>query len=312
MSKVWDVAVVGSGPSGLTASIYAASEGLKTLVIEKNRIGGQIYSSAAIKNLFGFPKITGRQLINRARNQALQFGVDFANDDIRYVNNQFGTNHLMIAGVNEVYNAKSAVLALGVQYRTLQVDGIERHYGKHIHTGDNVLDYAQRCKGKNIYIVGGANSAGQAAVYLSKYAMKVTVLARTNVNRSMSAYLVEEMNRAGNIEVINQCTVNGIDGDTNIERVTIYKSGQKHELCDCEKMFVFIGAEPHTDWLTVANNGIMRDDKGYIKTNAQYMTGLDGVFAVGDVVSGSVKNVAAGLGSSATAISYVRQYLQNL
>ena len=301
---IYDVIVIGSGVAGINSAIYAASEGLSVLVIGK-QFGGQIYSSAAVENFFSHDKVTGRQLINRGYAQAVKFGTEFANDTIKRIY-KFRDNTFHVESETSVYYGKTVILALGVQYRTLEANGVENHLGTHIHTGDNVLNHAQRCKNKHVYIVGGANSAGQAAVYLAKYASKVTMLVRSTLEKSMSAYLIQQIENAGNIEVLEGCTLKSVDGSDKLERVIVNHNGNDVSICDCSKLFVFIGAAPMTDWLP---ESIARDDQGYVAVDYRQMTIVKGIFAVGDIVSGSVKRVVTALGSSATAISNVHQYL---
>lgn len=301
---IYDLAIIGTGPAGINAAVYAASEGLKTIVIG-SQYGGQIYSSAAVENLFGFPKITGKQLISRATNQAIKFGATFHTDSVKRIY-KYHDGVFHIETINEVFYAESVVLALGVQYRTLEASGIDKHIGTHIHTGDNVITHAKRCKGKHVYIIGGANSAGQAAVYLSKYAQKVTIISRSELEKGMSAYLIEQIKDSNNIEVITHCTVKSVNGNNKIDTVIIEHNDNEVEICNCAMMFVFIGAQPNTGWLP---KSIDKDDQGYVITNQNYETTLSGVFAVGDVVSGSIKRVATAIGSSATAIANVHQYL---
>lgn len=314
--KIYDVIVIGGGVAGINSAVYAASEGLSVLVIEKSRIGGQIRGSAAVENLFSHPKITGTQLINRAYRQAVRFGAEFiageVSDIVKHAVKGDMLDNMFTIGIKntfQIYHARSIILALGVQYRTLEANGIENHIGRHVHFGDNVLNYAQRCKNKHVFVIGGANSAGQAAVYLSKYAAKVTMLVRSTLHKSMSAYLINQINNTSNIEVLEGCTLNSVEGDTKIDKVTVNHNGNTIEICDCSKLFVFIGAAPNTKWL---DKNIALDDHGYVLTDHRFMTSVKGIFAVGDIVSGSVKRVATAIGSSATAISYVHQYLSTL
>ncbi len=314
--KIYDVIVVGSGPAGLTASIYAASEGLETLVIEKSRIGGQAYTSAAIENLLGFPKITGQELTKRAVDQALGFGVEFVSDwitDIKETGGAYiGLNRIFkVYGVEENYYTKTIVLALGVQYKSLDADGIDNFLGDNVHYGDEIINRAHSCKGKHIYIVGGANSAGQAAVYLSKYAAQVTILVRgSGLETSMSAYLINQINEIDNIDVHCQCTVRGFEGSKKLHRIVIDRDGQENEICDCDHMFMFIGAKPATHWLP---GNIKTDEQGFIIADFQnYNTTIAGIFAVGDIVSGSVKRIATAVGSGSAAVSGIHQYLATL
>lgn len=304
--NVYDVIIIGGGPSGLNSAIYAASEGLKTLVIEKGKLGGQIRSSAAVENLFAFPKITGKQLISYAHKQALRFGAEFITDTVVMIQKSERMGVFYISTENNNYIARSIIIAVGVQYRMLDAHGIEKHIGKHVHFGDSVIEYAQHCRNKHIYIIGGANSAGQAAIYLSKYATQVTMLVRSPLEKSMSRYLINDINACDNIDIMVGCTIEKIEGENGIETVTVRQEDNTFEICDCSKLFVFIGAQPNTAWL---NNNIALDNQGYIITNNKYMTTIKGIFAVGDIVSGSVKRVATAIGSSATAISHVHAYL---
>lgn len=305
MLKMYDVIVIGQGVAGINSAIYAASEGLSVLVIG-NMFGGQIYSSAAVENLFSQPRITGKKLINTGYKQALSFGAEFVTDTIDIIfRTGYGT--IIVESIDDtIYEARTIILALGVQYRTLEAYGAENHLGTHIHTGDNVISHAQRCKGKHIYIVGGANSAGQAAVYLSKYASKITMLIRGTIDQAMSTYLINQIKDCNNIEVMNNCTISSIKGDTCIETVVIEHDGERIEICDCNKLFVFIGAEPNTKWLPET---IHTDSQGFIIVDNNKMTSMNGVFAVGDIESGSVKRVATAIGSSATAISNIHKFL---
>ena len=231
-------------------------------------------------------------------------GATFTTDTItRIYKHRDNTFH--VEGEN-VYYGKTVILALGVQYRTLEANGVENHIGTHIHTGDNVLTHARRCKNKHVYIVGGANSAGQAAVYLAKYASKVTMLVRSTLAKSMSSYLIQQIEATDNIEVLEGCKIKSIDGSDKIDTVRVDHNGDEISICDCSKLFVFIGAAPMTDWLPET---IALDDNGYVAVDYRQMTSVKGIFAVGDIVSGSVKRVVTALGSSATAISNVHQYL---
>jgi thioredoxin reductase (NADPH) len=303
--RIYDVIIIGGGPAGINAAVYSASEGLTTLVIEKGKLGGQIRNSAAVENLFAFPKITGKQLINRAYKQAITFGAIFKNETVIGIE-RHEDPYFYVETEAFAYRAKTIILALGVQYRMLEAQGIEKHIGKHVHFGDSVLEYAQHCHNKHIYIIGGANSAGQAAIYLSKYAAKVTMLIRSALEKSMSAYLIQQINTRQNIEVLNGCTIQSISGTKLIETITVRKDDTTFDVCDCNKLFVFIGAKPNTDWL---KDYIWRDTQGYIITDSKQATNVDGIFAVGDIVADSVKRVATAIGSSAIAVNSIHQYL---
>lgn len=311
MSKVYDVAVVGSGPSGLTAAIYAASEGLSVVVFEGNKIGGQAGTSARIENLFGFPAITGKALINRSVRQAMNFGVDFIQESIDSI---IRMNNLFLLGDstndNSICYAKTVVLALGVQYRTLNADGIDNHVGKTVHYGESVMNHAKKSKNKHVFVIGGANSAGQAAVYLAKHARKVTMLVRgDSLEASMSAYLIDQIIKCDNIEVLTRCKLDKVDGETKIEKVVITRDEEQIEVCDCSHMFVYVGAEPRTAWL---NEYIDLDSFGYIITDLNGMTSKNGIFAAGDIVSGSIKRVATAIGAGATVVSSIHAYLKTI
>src|SRR5215216_1469108 len=235
--RIYDTIIIGGGPAGLTSAVYAASEGLDTLVIEKSRLGGQAYSSAAIENFLGYNKITGKQLTKQAVEQAMNFGAEFvfATIDI-IIRTGYGT-FIVETTDDTIYETKTIVLALGVQYRTLDADGIDNFIGTNVHYGDSVIDRARNCKNKHVYIVGGANSAGQAAVHLSKYASQVSILIRgEGLEKSMSAYLVQQINEIDNIDVQTQCIVTRFEGQQKLERIVINNTEYKNEICNCKHM----------------------------------------------------------------------------
>jgi thioredoxin reductase (NADPH) len=307
MTSLYDVAVIGSGPAGLTSAIYAASEGLKVAVFEGNKLGGQAGTSAKIENLFGFPAVSGKELTNRSVKQALGFGVEFIQDTIDGIV-RVGKRFIIGNDKGEtVYEAKTIVLALGVQYRTLDADGIDVHVGKTVHYGESVMDHTKKIKNKHVFVIGGANSAGQAAVYLSKHARKVTMLVRgKGLEASMSSYLIDQINIRPNIDVITNCQLSKVDGEKKIEKVVITQDTNEVEICDCSHMFIFVGAKPRTAWL---DGYLDLDSQGYIITDAKGMTSKKGVFAAGDIVSGSIKRVATAIGAGATVVSGIHAYL---
>lgn len=308
--KVYDVAVIGSGPAGLTTAIYAASEGLSVVVFEGNKVGGQAATSARIENLFGFPAITGKALISRSVKQALGFGVDFVSESITAIVKNATRNVFYLGNDNATFEAKTIVLALGVQYRMLDADGIDNHIGTSVHYGESVMDYSKKSKGKHVFVIGGANSAGQAAVYLSQHARKVTMLVRGNgLESSMSSYLIDQVMTRPNIEVLTQCKLDKIDGEKRIERVIITHNDKQVEVCDCSHMFVFVGALPRTAWLT---EYIALDSQGYILVDNRYATSKAGIYAAGDIVSGSIKRVATAIGAGATVVSSIHHYLSEI
>lgn len=309
MKDVYDVAIIGSGPAGLTAAIYAASEGLSVVVFEGNKLGGQAGTSAKIENLFGFPAVSGRELTNRSVKQALGFGVEFVQESIDVIVKNTHRN-VFYLGSDEgelAYTARTIVLALGVQYRTLDADGIDAHVGRSVHYGESVMDHAKKTKGKHVFVIGGANSAGQAAIYLSKHAKKVTMLVRgSGLEATMSSYLINQISQHTNIDVLTNCKLDKVDGQKRIEKVVINHNDSQVEICDCSHMFVFIGAKPRTAWL---QDYIDLDSQGYIITDSKGMTNRKGIFAAGDIVSGSIKRVATAIGAGATIVSSIHSYL---
>lgn len=326
-ARTYDVVIVGAGPSGLAAGVYAASEGLRVAVVEPEALGGQAGTSSLIRNYLGFPRgISGAELAFRAFDQAWLFGVELiygspavaltAEADLRVV---------WLANGSRI-TARAVVIACGVSYRRLGVPGLEALVGAGVIYGAAVAE-AQTLTGQQVFVVGGGNSAGQAAMHLARYAEQVTILIRsTSLAQSMSEYLINEINAARNIEVRRSVEVVDGGGDGRLEWLGLKdrRTGEE-ETVPAAAVFVLIGAQPHTDWLL---DGVARDGWGYVATADDlgrmgvawpndrpplpFETSLPGVFAVGDVRHGSVKRVAGAVGEGSVAVGSVHRYLAEL
>lgn len=324
--RCYDVVIVGAGPAGLAAAVYSAAEGLDALVVEGEAIGGQAGTSSRIRNYLGFSRgISGAELAQRAYQQAWVFGANFllmqrvtglGADDDRYVLTvDDGTQ---IAG-------RAVVLATGVEYRRLGVPEIEALVGAGVYYGSSVGE-AQACAGSHAYVVGGGNSAGQAALHLAKHAAQVSILVRSDsLAASMSVYLRDEIDAAANVDVQYRTAVVGGGGKGRLDHLVLrdVDSGTDREV-PAGALFLLIGARPRTEWLPAA---VARDEAGYLRAGAEltrgdgpgqwplerapfaYETSLPGVFAVGDVRSRSVKRVASAVGEGSVVIQQVGGYL---
>jgi thioredoxin reductase (NADPH) len=319
--KIYDVVIVGAGPAGLAAAVYAASEGLSVLVLDCRAFGGQAGASARIENYLGFPTgITGMALMGRAYNQAQKFGVDMAiPDEVRGLQSQTdlaGGRFLLTLANTEEVRAHAVVIATGAQYRRLGVDNLADFEGSSVHYWASPLE-GRLCAGQEVGLVGAGNSAGQAAVYLSSRVAKVWLIVRgSSLDISMSRYLIERITATPNIEVLTEIEVTALEGQDGIlEAVNCrsYRSGDEVRRA-IRHLFLFIGAEPHTDWLS--GSGVTLDDKGFVHTGANNQrpleTCLPGVFAIGDVRSGSVKRVAAAVGEGAQVVAALHAYLAEM
>ena len=324
----YDLVVVGGGPAGLGAAVYGASEGLRTVLIEKFATGGQAGTSSRIENYLGFPDgVSGGQLTDRARRQAVKFGAELlttcevngleVNGPARTVRMSDGSG----------IDTKAVILATGVAYRTLDQPGCEQMQGCGVFYGA-ALTEAEACKGQDIYIVGGANSAGQAAVYLAKFARSVTMLVRApSLEQSMSYYLIQQIGGIENISVRTCTEVVEALGNGHLEQLRLRDMNDGTiDTVDAEGLFIFIGAAPHTNWL---DGVLIRDGKGFVMTGPDLSeddldgwgldrlpyhleTSVPGVFAVGDVRSESAKRVASAVGEGAMAVMLVHRYLEKL
>lgn len=318
--RVYDVVIVGAGPAGLAASVYAASEGLDVLTLDCRSFGGQAGASARIENFLGFPTgISGMALMARAYNQAQKFGVEMAiPDEAARLECPDGerTDHLLTLANGETARGRAVVLATGARYRRLEIEGAEQFEGSAIHFWASPIE-ARLCAGEHVVLVGGGNSAGQAAVFLSSKAARVTMLTRRPLQQTMSRYLIERIAAQPNVTLIEGADVTGLEGaDGRLETITIrHRADGSLQSLSSRHLFLFIGAEPNTDWL--AKTGIQLDERRFVRTGADVgadrhplETSRTGIFAIGDVRSGSVKRVAAAAGDGAQVIAAIHQYLE--
>ncbi|WP_336882013.1 FAD-dependent oxidoreductase [Rhodococcus globerulus] len=323
----YDLVVIGGGPAGLGAALYGASEGLRTVLIERRATGGQAGQSSRIENYLGFPDgVSGSQLADRARRQATKFGAEVItardvtgleiNGSARTVRFDDGTS----------VDAHSVILATGVSYRQLSAPGLDTFTGRGVYYGSSVTE-AAGCSEQDVYIVGGANSAGQAAVYLSRGARSVTILIRgASLEASMSYYLIQQIEKNPKISVRACTEVIAADGDDHLERITLLnRATGEEEIVDAHWLFIFIGAAPLTDWL---GDVVVRDRHGFIVAGPDLAadgitpqgwpldraphhleTSVPGVFVAGDVHAESAKRVASAVGEGAMAVMFVHRYL---
>jgi thioredoxin reductase (NADPH) len=328
--EFYDLAIVGGGPAGLAAAVYGASEGLKTVMIEREAPGGQAGLSSRIENYLGFPSgLTGGDLTRRAVAQARRFGVEIVSPrEVTSLRVEGPYRYLRLNDGTEL-SCHAMLLATGVQWRKLEIPGMDRLQGAGVYYGGTATE-AISCRDEDVYIVGGANSAGQAAMFFSQYAKRVVMLVRgESLAATMSQYLIEQIQGVENIHVESRSRVAEVHGDDHLESVSIQcdVSGDLKRV-PASSLFVFIGAEPRTGWL----DGIVeRNERGFILTGPDLLksgkrpkgwslerdpslleTNIPGVFAVGDVRYGSVKRVASGVGEGSVAIQFVHQYLSNV
>ena len=316
----YDVVIIGGGPSGLAAAVYGASEGLSTLMIEREAPGGQAGTSSRIENYLGFPNgVTGDDLGSRALEQAKRLGAEIlVTRDVHEID--VAGKRLVLDG-GDVVIAKAVVIATGVDWRALAVDGVDRLSGVGVYYGA-ARSEARNTTGKEIYLIGGGNSAGQAAMFFANYAKTLTILIRgADLGTSMSDYLIRQLATRSNIVVENESEVVAVHGDLHLEGIEIAnRSTGMTTRRNTDALFVFIGADANTDWLP---RGIARHAKGYLLTGHDvadwplvrdaYLleTSVPGYFAVGDVRHGSVKRVASAVGEGSMAIAFIHNYLAN-
>jgi thioredoxin reductase (NADPH) len=312
---IFDVAVVGGGPAGLAAAVYAASEGLSTVVVESLAPGGQAGTSSKIENYLGFPTgIGGQQLAIRAQMQALKFGVNFSiSREVVAIHQTDGVHQLHLAGGHSLCT-RSVVVATGAHYRTLDVKNYTDYENKGLYYAATAME-ATLCKGQEIVVVGGGNSAGQASVFLSGLARHVHHIVRgPSFADTMSQYLISRIENRHNITVYPDSEIIALDGKPSLNRVAwLNKVTGKRIDREIEAVFVMIGAEPNTGWLY---GTVQLDSKGFVLTGADhgakaspYATNMDGIFAVGDVRANSVKRIASAVGEGSVVISDVHRYL---
>jgi thioredoxin reductase (NADPH) len=315
--RLYDVAIVGAGPAGLATSVYAASEGLSVLALDCRAFGGQAGASARIENYLGFPTgISGMALMGRAFSQAQKFGVEMAIPD-EAVDLECGTSPFRIRLANgEKVRARSVVIATGARYRRLDVDRLEEFEGSCIHYWASPLE-AELVANAEVALVGGGNSAGQATVFLASHARHVTLVARRPLSATMSQYLVDRICGLPNVEVVDGSEVAALEGPAGaLESIILSdRSGGEQRRVPARSLFSFIGADPNSDWLDGC--GLHRDSKGFLLTGAEAAAGRhpletsrSGVFAVGDVRSGSVKRVAASVGDGAQVVAAIHAWLK--
>jgi thioredoxin reductase (NADPH) len=319
--RVYDVAIVGAGPAGLAAAVYAGSEGLSALVLDCRAFGGQAGASARIENYLGFPTgITGMALMARAYNQAQKFGVETAiPDEVTGLQAPSDSNvgRFALRLLNgERVSARSVVIASGVRYRRLAVENLEAFESSSVHYWASPLE-GKLCAGQEMALVGGGNSAGQAVVYLASRAAKVWLLVRgPGLETSMSRYLIDRIAGLSNVEVVTQVQVSGLEGGDGMLQAVRWRQGASENEVrrPIRHLFLFIGADPNTDWLS--GSGVALDPKGFVLTGADaggnrrpLGTSRRGVFAIGDVRSGSVKRVAASVGEGAQVVATLHSFL---
>jgi thioredoxin reductase (NADPH) len=326
----YDLAIVGGGPAGLAAAVYGASEGLHTVMVEKEAPGGQAGMSSRIENYLGFPAgLSGGDLARRAVVQAKRFGVEIlAPQEAIGIRVEGPYRIIKLADGNEI-SCHALMIASGVQWRRLEAPGVDLLQGAGVYYGGGSTE-ALSCKGEMVYVVGGANSAGQAAMNFAKYAERVVILVRgDSLSSTMSQYLIDQIKETPNIQLWTHASVAEVHGDTHLEEISVLCTDtSKVERVPASAMFIFIGALPRTDWLA---GTIERDDRGFVLTGPDVMhggehpkgwtperdpflleTNVPGIFAVGDVRHGSVKRVASGVGEGSVAVQFIHQYLSKV
>ena len=325
----YDLAIVGGGPAGLAAAVYGASEGLRTVMIEREAPGGQAGMSSRIENYLGFPSgLTGADLARRAVVQAKRFGVEIVSAEATAVRLDGPYRFLQLANGEEL-SCHALLVATGVQWRKLEAPGVERLTGAGIYYGAAMTE-AMSTKDEDVYVVGGANSAGQAAMYISKYAKRVVILVRrSSLSASMSQYLIDQLQATSNVQIEFNSSIVEAHGDHHLEAISIRNSATNAVYkVPANSLFIMIGAAPNTDWLS---DVVERDARGFILSGPLLMrdgkrpkgwtldrdpalleTNVPGIFVVGDVRHGSVKRVASGVGEGSVAISFVHQYLSKV
>ncbi|HEX4486219.1 MAG TPA: FAD-dependent oxidoreductase [Terriglobales bacterium] len=325
----YDLAIIGGGPAGLAAAVYGASEGLKTVMIEREAPGGQAGMSSRIENYLGFPTgLSGADLARRAVVQAQRFGVEILAQEATAVRPEGPYRIIKLADGNEI-SCHALMIATGVQWRKLEAPGMEKLRGAGVYYGGGSTE-ALSCSGELVYIVGGANSAGQAAMNFAKYAERVVILVRgDSLAATMSQYLIDQIKETKNIQIWSHANIVEAHGDSHLEEISVLCSDtNKTERVPASAMYIFIGALPRTDWL---GDVVERDDRGFVLTGPDLLrdkqkpkgwtldrdpflleTNIPGIFAVGDVRHGSVKRVASGVGEGSVAVQFIHQYLSKV
>jgi len=324
---IYDVVIIGAGPAGLAAAVYGASEGLKTLMIERKAPGGQAGTSSRIENYLGFPSgLSGADLTRRAMSQATRLGAGFLSpQSVNAIKQKDGYKTIVLDEGPEILT-RSVVITTGVDYRKLEVKGVDSFTGAGIYYGAANTE-ASACKGRDVYIIGGGNSAGQSAMYLSKFAANVSIIIRKeSLAATMSAYLIEQIDDTPNISVLANTEMIEARGDQCLEEITLINVLTKEtQVREASALYIFIGARPYTDWIQLE---IIKNGKDFIETGRElrnyeefnktwklkrdpYLleTSCAGVFAAGDVRAGAMNRVASAVGEGSMAISFVHKYL---
>jgi thioredoxin reductase (NADPH) len=317
----YDLVIVGGGPAGLAAAVYGASEGLRTIMVEREAPGGQAGQSSRIENYLGFPAgLSGSDLARRATDQARRLGAELVTLQDASGLRVEGSGRIVELTDGNALSASSIVVASGVSYRQLDVPGFAELTGQGIYYGAAVAE-ARSCQDQHVVVIGGANSAGQAAVYFSKYADRVTMLVRgDSLTKSMSQYLIEQIEQLPNVEVRTRTQALAAQGDGRLKSLRIRGADGNESVENVDACFVFIGAAPRTDWL---GDVVARDDRGFILAGLEARTdgwplqrdpfpletSVPGVFVAGDVRARSIKRVASAVGEGSMAVSLVHQYL---
>ena len=328
--KMYDVLIIGAGPAGLAASVYGSCEGLKTLLIEKSNPGGQASSSARIENYLGFPAgLSGAELTRRAITQTTRFGTEILTPkEVKNIRVQDGYKITEMTDGSEIHS-KTVVIATGVDYTKLEIPGIENFTGAGVYYGAASIE-ANACKNEDIYLVGGGNSACQAAIYMSGFAKEVNILIRRDgLNQTAASYLVDYISKIPNIKVIGNVEVISASGGQVLESIALRNTKTSEEkTVPAKALFVYIGAKPGTGWL---GEDILKDEKGFILTGNELMkqrsfaakwklerepflpeSCIPGIFASGDVRSGAQTGISSAVGEGALVIRFVRKYLQEM
>ncbi|MCI1030886.1 thioredoxin reductase (NADPH) [Raoultella sp. BIGb0149] len=327
--REYDVSIYGAGPAGLSAAVYAASEGLRTILIERQAPGGQAGTSSLIENYLGFPEgISGAALADRARKQAIKFGAELVtmSEGVK-AHFKDGKIHVRLAN-GETLTARTNICATGVEYRRLNLPREDKFLGHGLFYGAGAAE-APYCANDHVYVVGGGNSAGQAVMHFAEYAAQVTMLVRgSSLSQTLSTYLIQRIAAKANIKVIFNSEIAELEGEDSLAAITLHDrlSGGKSRHA-CSRLFVCIGGQPNTDWASETH--ILRDSEGYLLTGSDLFgesrwpenwplarqpfyleTSVPGSFAAGDVRHGSVKRVASAVGEGAMAVTFVHRYLQ--
>ncbi|WP_194777522.1 FAD-dependent oxidoreductase [Pararhodonellum marinum] len=328
--KMYDVVIIGAGPAGLAASVYGATEGLKTLLIEKSNPGGQASSSSRIENYLGFPSgLSGAELTRRAVTQTVRFGTELLTpQEVKEIKVKDGYKVITLSDGAEIFS-RSIIISTGVAYRKLEVPGADQFTGAGVYYGSAAVE-AHACRNEIIYIIGGGNSACQAAMYMCKFAKEVNMLLRKEALSEVAAnYLVLQIRAVPNIKILGNTEIIAMEGSEVLETVTLWNNKtDEQKKVPAKAVFVYIGARPSTDWL---KDFVFKDEKGFILTGSDlekvdgfhthwklgrkpYLpeSSVPGVFVSGDVRSGALTGISSAVGEGAMAIRFVRKYLQEM